>query len=158
MKDFFVWVAAGFGKWVLVILAIAAILPVLALGCDIGTELLTGEYFPEGTYVVCQNYMEPSEFTFVKDAQHRKGSLLEGHYYTMKSENSSFCTFYAWGAMHFHPGIESYVATETGNILHRDGDIFYVTEGSTKAKTIWLAPKDNEEAVNRIKAMFGYTD
>lgn len=158
MRDFFAWISVGVGKWILAILAFAAILPILAFYCDINTELLVGGYLPEDTYVLYEPHHEPAEFTIVKDAEHREGSLVEGHYYKTEADGMSYCTFYSGFAMHFHSGIESGVFLIDSNVLHKDGDVYYVTQSENRGTYLWFAPVDDPDAVARAAKLSGYSN
>lgn len=157
MKEFFVWVGTGVGKWLVVIAAFGAILPVLAFGCDVGTELLVGGYLPEGTYIMYKNGEDPVEFTISKDTAYRQGKNKSGHYYVTDIDGVTYSAFYSDGAMHFRSGIAGYVAAASGDILHRDGDVFYVTHGKTTIQKMWFAPKGNDAAIQQAELMSGYS-
>lgn len=157
MKEFCAWVGTGFLKLLLIVAAIGAILPIMAFGCDVGTELLVGGYLPEGTYVMYKNGEDPVEFTISKDAEYRKGKDKSGHYYVTDIDGVTYSTFYSDGAMHFRSGIVGYVSAIKSEILHRDGDVFYVTRGQTTIQELWFAPKGNEAAIQKAEQMSGYS-
>lgn len=159
MRDFCAWVGMGFMKWLLVVAAFGCLLPVLAFGCDVNTELLVGGYLPEGKYI-CYTYDgTQSEFVIAKNADTRRGSSKHGHYYTTKFDDVTYSIYYAEGSLHFRSGIAGVVAANPRrDIVHKDGDVYYVTHSENRGPYLWFALADDPDAVARTAELSGYSN
>lgn len=158
MRDFCAWVGTGFIKWLLVVAAIGCLLPALAFGCDVNTELLVGGYLPEGKYICYTCDGTQSEFVVAKNADTRHGSSKNGHYYATEFDGVNYSIYYAKGSLHFRWGIAGVVAANPKrDIVHKDGDVYYVTHSENRGPYLWFALADDPDAVARTAELSGYS-